>query len=218
MMPSRPAPRLARPCASFILALVHLAATAGDLSGQATPVEPQALLEVHNRWRAEHRAPPLEWSEELARYARGWAEVLVSAHPGRLLHSEDGAGVRPEARALGYGGWGENLYWAGPLTWSDGRREPRTGLTAEEVVTSWASEERWYDFATGACAPEADPGCGHFTQVVWMATTHVGCGRAFGGDGAQVWVCSYDPAGNWDGEYRENVLRPQSGGSRARGR
>jgi hypothetical protein len=41
----------------------------------------------------------------------------------------------------------------------------------------------------------------------------VGCGRAFGADSAQVWACSYDPPGNWEGEYPSNV-RPRGGGGR----
>lgn len=187
--------------------------TAGCLPSSRVDAQiaaPQAelVLEAHNDWRARHQAPPLAWSADLARYAQAWAETLVTSYPGRLLHSQDGARGRPEAQALGYGGWGENLHWSSALIWSDGRREPRRDLTAREVVDAWAGEVQWYDFETTRCAPEADPGCGHFTQVVWLSTQRVGCGRAFGADGSQVWACSYDPPGNYDGEYRTNVLPP----------
>jgi hypothetical protein len=175
---------------------------------QLSPPEAAGILEAHNRWRALHQAAPLDWSDELARYAQAWAETLARDHPGLLLHSEDRNGVRPEASDLGYGGWGENLYWGSALLWSDGRREARLDLAAGEVVDSWGNEVEWYDLETGVCSPLAEHGCGHFTQMVWIETTTVGCGRAFGADRSQVWVCSYDPPGNYDGEYADNV-RPR---------
>ena len=57
---------------------------------------------------------------------------------------------------------------------------------------------------------------GHFTQVVWRATTAMGCGtkvcpELFSGWGdASVWVCQYDPGGNVGGKFRQNVgkLKP----------
>jgi pathogenesis-related protein 1 len=185
----------------------------GPVTAQLSPREAEDALGAHNRWRALHRAGPLTWSEELARYAQAWAETLAQRHPGLLLHSEDGGGVRPEARSLGYGGWGENLYWASPLTWSDGTTQAQRDVTPEAVVESWADEARWYEYRSGRCSPQAPHGCGHFTQVVWVETTRVGCGRAFGADSAQVWACSYDPPGNWDGEHERNV-RPRGGGDR----
>ena len=185
--------------------LLSLALPTG-LGAQLTAREGEAMLEAHNRWRAEHQAPPLAWSSELARYAQAWAETLVRRHPGELLHSDDGTGTRPEAKELGYGGWGENLYWGSAVRWTDGRTEAKRDLPAEHVVDSWGSEVEWYDFVSGECSPAAEHGCGHFTQMVWRTSTHVGCGRAFGSDDAQVWACSYDPPGNFVGEHQENVL------------
>lgn len=181
-------------------------------AGQLSAGERDALLDAHNRWRRAHQAPPLAWDTTLARYAQAWAAVLVRDHPGLLVHSDDARGPLPEARALGYAGWGENLSWFSPVVWSDGRREMRRDVGPAQVVDAWGAEVRWYDFATGRCAPEADPGCGHFTQVVWAATARVGCGRAVGPDRAQVWACSYDPPGNWDGEYGANVRPPVPSG------
>jgi hypothetical protein len=179
-----------------------------EVRAQLTPSQATGILEAHNRWRAFHSAAPLGWSDELARYAQAWAETLVRQHPGKLLHSESSDGVRPEAGDLGYGGWGENLYWGSALLWSDGRREAQLDLAARDVVDSWGREVEWYDFDTGRCSPQGEDGCGHFTQIVWMGTTTVGCGRAIGADRAQVWVCSYDPPGNYVGEHADNV-RPR---------
>jgi len=65
-----------------------------------------------------------------------------------------------------------------------------TGL----AVDMWYNEltNPGYDFA----APGFDSGTGHFTQVVWVASTSLGCGVKDG------WVCCrYSPAGNVDGEF-----------------
>jgi pathogenesis-related protein 1 len=64
-----------------------------------------------------------------------------------------------------------------------------------QVVNDWASEARDYDYKSNRCRGR----CGHYTQIVWRDTKSVGCGVARGG-GREVWVCDYDPAGNWAGE------------------
>lgn len=203
-----PSPGRFRP---LLAVLLWSAVGVTQLGAQELSPEEDQILAAHNRWRARHQVPPLAWSPDLARYAQAWAEVLVTSFPGLLLHSEGADGVRPEAERLGYGGWGENLSWTSAVRWSDGQVELRTDWTPETVVDGWGSEVVWYDFATGDCAPDADPGCGHFTQLVWRGSATVGCGRAVGDDKAQVWVCSYDPPGNWTDEYTENV-RPPTGG------
>jgi hypothetical protein len=41
--------------------------------------------------------------------------------------------------------------------------------------------------------------CGHYTQIVWRNTKSVGCAVARG-KGVEVWVCNYDPPGNYAGQ------------------
>jgi hypothetical protein len=44
-------------------------------------------------------------------------------------------------------------------------------------VDSFYSEIKWYSFAKSVDGPSNGPGVtGHFTQVVWKSTTHVGVG------------------------------------------
>jgi hypothetical protein len=64
-----------------------------------------------------------------------------------------------------------------------------------QVVAAWASESRNYDYNSNRCRGV----CGHYTQIVWKDTKEVGCGVARGG-GREVWVCNYDPPGNWAGK------------------
>jgi pathogenesis-related protein 1 len=65
---------------------------------------------------------------------------------------------------------------------------------AARVVGDWASEVRDYDYSSNKCRGV----CGHYTQIVWKSTRQVGCGMARN-DSREVWVCNYDPPGNWVG-------------------
>jgi uncharacterized protein YkwD len=74
-------------------------------------------------------------------------------------------------------------------------------LTPAAVTGMWYDESKRYSFAHGGFSMST----GHFTQLVWRDTRAVGCGVASCG-GMDVWVCQYDPPGNVEGQYRENVL------------
>ena len=66
----------------------------------------------------------------------------------------------------------------------------------------WYDEIKDYDFNKASFIP----GTGHFTQVVWKNSREVGFGVAQASDGSFYAVANYFPAGNWSGEFRENVL------------
>ncbi|GAA53211.1 GLIPR1-like protein 1 [Clonorchis sinensis] len=71
----------------------------------------------------------------------------------------------------------------------------------ETAVRMWFEEHVNYDFSTGNCRQGM---CGHYTQVVWASTTHIGCGVRDCRDtgsfpyGLSI-VCNYGPAGNFVG-------------------
>lgn len=67
--------------------------------------------------------------------------------------------------------------------------------TPAEVVSDWASESRDYSYANNACTGV----CGHYTQIIWRKTKSVGCAVARKGS-REVWVCNYDPPGNYVGQ------------------
>jgi uncharacterized protein YkwD len=62
------------------------------------------------------------------------------------------------------------------------------------VVDDWAAESKDYDYASNKCRKV----CGHYTQIVWASTKAVGCAVARDSR-REVWVCDYDPPGNWIG-------------------
>ncbi len=67
--------------------------------------------------------------------------------------------------------------------------------TPEEVIGYWASESRDYNYRSNTCRGV----CGHYTQLVWSGTREVGCAVARDAT-REVWVCNYNPPGNWVGE------------------
>jgi hypothetical protein len=85
---------------------------------------------------------------------------------------------------MGHSPYGENLF---------GIRG--ASATPDQVVGNWASESGDYDYAANSCHRV----CGHYTQIVWRDSKLVGCGVARA-RGREVWVCEYDPPGNWVGQ------------------
>lgn len=77
------------------------------------------------------------------------------------------------------------------------------GYSFTGTVDAWYDEIDQYSYSN----PGFSMSTGHFTQVVWKSTTKLGCAYQYCDS---MWsnyvVCEYDPAGNYDGEYAENVL------------
>ena len=67
--------------------------------------------------------------------------------------------------------------------------------TPSDVIGVWASEADNFSYSANACRGV----CGHYTQMVWSGTHEVGCAVARDAV-TEVWVCNYDPPGNWVGE------------------
>ena len=161
------------------LALPAGAASAG--APQEGPVEVEApaqavsarLLAAHNLERVRVGTAPLRWDHALAAEAGVWARELVET--GRWEHDP--------ARH----GHGENL-WSG---WGD------RIWTPEEMVGEWTAEKRLY--VRGVFPNVSRTGdwtaVGHYTQMVWSETTHVGCAIAVRGN-RSVLACRYSPPGN----------------------
>lgn len=149
----------------------------------AGEIDAAAIIAAHNKWRTEVGVTEkLSYSPVLATAAQAWVDNLKQNNHCQMRHSKPA------------GQYGENLYWASALTWSDGRTELQQ-VSPEKVVNSWGSEKAHYDYSNNRCT--SGKMCGHYTQVVWRATTTVGCAMAVCEDTQeQLWACQYQPAGN----------------------
>jgi hypothetical protein len=138
----------------------------------------QRLLIAHNRERQDLGLEPLTWNPMLAESAQRWADHLAST--GRFEHAPENH-RNPE---------GENL-WAGTKGY----------FGPEAMVDAWIREKKF--FRPGVFPDNSTTGrvedIGHYTQLVWRATTEVGCAEATG-TREDVLVCHYAEAGNWRGE------------------
>lgn len=130
------------------------------------------MVKQHNIWREKVGCQPLRWSNDLAKYAQQWADELASKGC-EMKH-------RPPDK------YGENIYWSSGMS-----------NQSDNVVDSWASEIEFYNEKKNSC--HTGEVCGHYTQVVWCSTKEVGCGMATCGN-EEIWVCNYNPPGNWVGE------------------
>lgn len=190
-----PVRRTARRLAALALAAGAAACAATPLLVQRTPpstrtvvaveapreappsnaVEAQ-LLAAHNAERSRVGVPPLRWADNLEAEARVWARELIGSN--RFAHDP----------ALH--GHGENLWtgWGGRV-W-----------TPEEMVGEWIAEKAQYrhDAFPNVSRTGKWSNVGHYTQLIWADTTHVGCAIETRGD-RSVLACRYAPPGNIDG-------------------
>ena len=166
----------------FLLACCLLPA----FSARALDFDANEMVAAHNRWRKTVSTPPLIYSTKLAASAQEWANHLKQSNHCHMRHS------KPDGK------YGENLFWASAIEWSDGKREVQK-ISPKMVVDDWGSERADYDYKNNSCA--SGKICGHYTQLVWKTTTSVGCAAAVCEDSRdQVWVCQYQPPGNWVGK------------------
>ncbi|KAL3280248.1 hypothetical protein HHI36_017743 [Cryptolaemus montrouzieri] len=74
------------------------------------------------------------------------------------------------------------------------------GPNWDEAINSWFNEHRLYRFGAPFSAAT-----GHYTQLVWANTDHVGCGYTYYPKGGgykyqKLYVCNYGPGGNYIGQ------------------
>ncbi|KAJ0178778.1 hypothetical protein K1T71_005553 [Dendrolimus kikuchii] len=164
------------------------------ISGGLTASEKQAIVDAHNRLRQSvalgqvASQPPaanmmeMVWDNELAATAQHWSDECIPAHD------------RAAQRDVGRFPVGQNV----AATWTT--RPPSAPADSQpdfqKQINAWFDEVRIYGFKpiTGG------HGTGHYSQLVWSETSHVGCGYTFYYDPVRgytkLYVCNYGPGGN----------------------
>lgn len=158
---------------------IIIAQTVPSITGsKVTQMEAQTALDFHNKVRADVGTSPLQWSAELAKYAQAWADHLAEEGCDMQHRPYDGEWAQK---------YGENIFW--------GSASNFTVLNASE---SWYDEIK--DYKHGVLNESNWYNTGHYTQMVWKNTTHVGIGISRCKDGGIIIVANYNPPGNYMGE------------------
>ncbi|KAI7490649.1 hypothetical protein KC357_g1994 [Hortaea werneckii] len=182
------------PSSTYVAPSSTAASTTSSADDSIVTSYQDKVLVHHNVHRSNHSdTGDLEWDDGLASTAQKIAESCTYAHNTE----EDG------------GGYGQNI---------------AAGITAEnvsQVITDmfYNGEINLFADQYGKEQPDMTnfEGWGHFTQLVWKATTHVGCYTqtcdTLANVGSNVppyfTVCNYKNAGNYANEYAANVGEPQ---------
>lgn len=153
-----------------------IAANAPQMIDNAPSAVQERWLAAHNVERQRLDQSALVWDNALARDADIWAKKLAA------MRSFEHDTQKKQ---------GENL-WQG----SKGEYSP------EDMVALWIEERAL--FKNGKFPDVSTSGkwedVGHYTQLIWHGTTHVGCALA-ANDEDDVLVCRYSPPGNWVGDF-----------------
>ncbi|MBA0826965.1 hypothetical protein Goarm_011776 [Gossypium armourianum] len=128
------------------------------------------FLDAQNNARAEVNVGPLAWDDQVAAYALAYAKQRIG--DCNLVHSE--------------GPYGENIAMG-----SD-------DMSVADALKMWIDEKAYYDHRSNSC--DVGEVCGHYTQVVWRDSVHVGCAKVRCDNGGTFITCNYDPFGNVVGQ------------------
>ena len=128
-----------------------------------------SCIKEHNKWRSNIYLHGLRWNKTLAADASAWSQVMAKAN--RMYHS---------------GTPGENLY---SIVSSVVLPTPDYAKMCISAVDRWGSEKTMY--TPGSPIDNNYHLYGHYTQMVWRETTHVGCGGY-----NEFFTCRYYPSGN----------------------
>ncbi|BFZ58616.1 hypothetical protein PYCC9005_005680 [Savitreella phatthalungensis] len=182
-----------------------VAAAYTTLSNQGSPrVTDQnwidSILSQHNAYRARHSAGAMTWNNDLAQAALANVNYNIqnTANPKDEKHTSE----------YSSNPYGENIGFI------QNQNNPQT------IVYLWYDEEPKYTFNPSS---GFSGDTGHFTQLVWLASSQLGCAYAVrSSDNVGFMACEYSPAGNvnngnaspgtaeYNSFFQSNVLPPDN--------
>ncbi|GIL49874.1 hypothetical protein Vafri_6189 [Volvox africanus] len=166
-------------------------AASKDLNDPTDPSSPwylnkKVVLELHNLYRSWHDAPPLAWSDRLAREAQTWADGCWFEH-SQTPYGENLALGHPDIHAV-VDGWYSEVYKY------DFEKPGFNSTTGQFTQLVWARTSL-LGCAIGVC-----PNGVSYLGGQWEG---------------KMYVCMYWLPGNYAGQFEENV-KPKLQGSRLR--
>jgi uncharacterized protein YkwD len=182
----------------FVLgALVAVPAAAANLpspnwpapADRGDPLLRASALRLHNHAREQFGVAPMAWSEELAAEAMGHAQYM--ARTGIYGHDQTPGRRKKQGENLWRGQRGVFSYDIMVQVMVDEAKLFRPGAFPNNSATG-----NWSDVA-------------HYTQIVWPATTTVGCALASSAT-TDYFVCRYSPTGNKDGVLLASDREPRA--------
>lgn len=139
----------------------------------------QDFLNAHNIYRSRHGVPALKLDKKLCKFSAEWAKNLADRNV--LEHRKNSP-------------YGENIY----CMYSS---DPNFTINGYAPVDTWYEEITLHPFGKEPSNLKS----GHFTQVVWKNSEYLGVGVAKNRHNKVYVVANYSPAGNFVGDYVQNV-------------
>ncbi|CAH1799929.1 unnamed protein product [Owenia fusiformis] len=145
-----------------------------------TPEEADEILAKHNYYRGNvykyNKQPKaaammkMVWDDDLAFLAQQWAHTCLYEHDRAI-----------NRKIPGLFSVGQNLAYSSHYSWA-------------HSIQAWQREVNHLKYGK---KPKKSAVIGHYTQMVWDTTSHLGCGYAFCNQTRHYYVCNYGPAGNF---------------------
>ena len=134
-----------------------------------------------NMYRAKNQAPPMTMDANISMVAQQWSYHLLST--GLFQHSGNSNYGENLAQLQGYG--------------------TNVTILLKKAIDLWYNEITLYDFTK----PDFSPATGHFTALIWAASTSFGLGLSIDmTTNAVDIVMNISPPGNIIGQFQQNVL------------
>ncbi|RYR35845.1 hypothetical protein Ahy_A10g050949 isoform B [Arachis hypogaea] len=146
---------------------------------------PEDYLEGHNVARAKVGVKPLKWDKQLESLAHEFVNEHIANCRG-LMSTPHYSSNSIYGRNSGY-----NPYHA----------------SAASAVKAWVAQGRNYDPKSNKCIDGNPASCHCYVQVVWGASTYLGCARGdcHNNEGTLV-ACYYHPGGNFPAQRPYSIM------------
>ncbi|XLR46429.1 hypothetical protein HN51_030508 [Arachis hypogaea] len=139
-------------------------------------------LKGHNAARAKVGVKPLKWDKELESLAHEFVNEHIADCYGMSIPHHFGSN------------YGQNIV-----------HNPNR-VSAASAVATWVAQKQKYEPKSNKCIDGNPASCHCYVQVVWGASTYLGCARGdCDNDEGTLITCYYDPSGTFPAQRPYSV-------------